>query len=475
MSAFVTRNVTPCEAQAKRRGSFGNNFKGNCLQAPFRISKRANASRILASQGESQNEDNVIVKMGTEHSPLPFFTGESRSQSSWDSKAAGGTGANPEADYLYELGQSDLNINVDHGQNSQNLDSLFTGTLLGHKSDIADGSLRGYDFRRFDNIVGDYYVAPRFLQQIALFVAKNYLIEAGCFDSQTKCPVMLGIWGGKGQGKTFQTELAFKKLGMEAVVMSAGELEHEWAGTPGKMIRERYRKAAEMSRVRGKMTALFINDIDAGLGNFENTQATVNRQIVVGTLMNICDTPTQVSIGQEWREGDYVRRTPIIVTGNDLSTVFAPLIRDGRMEKFYWQPTIEDLVGILYQMYKDDNMSEADMAALLNRYPGQSLDFYGALRSSTYDKQILKWIEKDIINGSLTDENENLKDMGRRLLRKEDLPIFEPVDLTLEMLYKEGDRLVAEQEKLNSMRLSTEYLKHLRKSKKAPSIIGMKG
>lgn len=54
-------------------------------------------------------------------------------------------------------------------------------------------------------------------------------------------------------GKTFQTELAFKKLGVEAVVMSAGELEHEDAGTPGRLIRERYRKAADMSKVRGKV------------------------------------------------------------------------------------------------------------------------------------------------------------------------------------------------------------------------------
>jgi hypothetical protein len=30
--------------------------------------------------------------------------------------------------------------------------------------------------------------------------------------------------------------------------------------------------------------------------------------------------------------------------------VFAPLVRDGRMDKFYWQPTLEDLVGILFQV-----------------------------------------------------------------------------------------------------------------------------
>lgn len=63
---------------------------------------------------------------------------------------------------------------------------------------------------------------------------------------------------------------------------------------------------------------------------------TVNNQIVVGTLMNLSDNPTRVSTGQKWRESDVTHRVPIIVTGNDFSTLYAPLIRDGRMEKFYW-------------------------------------------------------------------------------------------------------------------------------------------
>ncbi len=68
----------------------------------------------------------------------------------------------------------------------------------------------------------------------------------------------------------------------------------------------------------------------------EHTQMTVNNQMVVGTLMNLCDNPTRVSVGQAWREADIVKRVPIIVTGNDLSTIWAPLLRDGRMDKFYW-------------------------------------------------------------------------------------------------------------------------------------------
>ena len=39
---------------------------------------------------------------------------------------------------------------------------------MGLQSDIADGSLRGYEFRSLKHIVGDYYIAPRFLDAIGV-------------------------------------------------------------------------------------------------------------------------------------------------------------------------------------------------------------------------------------------------------------------------------------------------------------------
>jgi hypothetical protein len=54
------------------------------------------------------------------------------------------------------------------GQNANYLDSLFVGEFLGHQSDLADGSLHQYDFRHYNNIVGDYYLSPRFLDKIAV-------------------------------------------------------------------------------------------------------------------------------------------------------------------------------------------------------------------------------------------------------------------------------------------------------------------
>lgn len=142
------------------------------------------------------------------------------------------------------------------------IDNLFTGNVLGHESDIADGRLRGYEFRSLNNIVGDYYVAPKFLEAVAVSVSpyslplclnlfsslksttaarlthsealseqqtascdsvsltpclggveqrtdrvhvqmhivKNWLVDNGWLDHTIRVPLILGIWGGKGQG-----------------------------------------------------------------------------------------------------------------------------------------------------------------------------------------------------------------------------------------------------------------------------------
>lgn len=73
--------------------------------------------------------------------------------------------------YSYELGAASyVNTNVDTAQNIDHIDYLFTGDFLGKKSDIASGELRQYDFRTYNNIVGDYYVAPKFLEAVRVRV-----------------------------------------------------------------------------------------------------------------------------------------------------------------------------------------------------------------------------------------------------------------------------------------------------------------
>ncbi|KAJ8634578.1 hypothetical protein MRB53_008845 [Persea americana] len=341
-------------------------------------------------------------------------------QSSWETKDSEGK------DYLYRLGKESDNMNIAVGARKGMVDDLFVGNFLGKDSDIV------FDYRQkvtrsFEYLQGDYYIAPVFMDKIVCHIVKNYIAHL----LNTKVPLILGIWGGKGQGKSFQTELIFQAMGIEPVIMSAGELESEKAGEPGRLIRERYRTASQVVQNQGKMSCLMVNDIDAGLGRFGNTQMTVNNQIVVGTLMNLCDNPTRVSIGQDWRESDVTQRVPVIVTGNDFSTLYAPLIRDGRMEKFYWQPDREDIINIVHRMYEKDGITRAEVVSIVDTFPNQALDFYGALRSRTYDRSISKWIND--IGG--------YENLGEKLLkaRKDDkIPTFVPPKQTVEALLESG-------------------------------------
>ena len=100
--------------------------------------------------------------------------GKKAPASSWNARAAGGAAKEGE-DYLYEVGRSDVSMNVDTAQNSVHLDSLFTGNFLGHKSDIADGTLRYYEFRSFDHIIGCDAMAHDVLK-----VSRPHILCASC-------------------------------------------------------------------------------------------------------------------------------------------------------------------------------------------------------------------------------------------------------------------------------------------------------
>ena len=121
------------------------------------------------------------------------------------------------------------------------------------------------------------------------------------------------------------------------------------------------------------MAVLVINDIDAGAGRFDRgTQYTVNTQLVNATLMNIADNPTNVQLPGSY-DSTPLPRIPIILTGNDLSTLYAPLVRDGRMDKFYWVPTREDKVEIVSgDLCSQTIFLAAILSDLVERYADQA-------------------------------------------------------------------------------------------------------
>ncbi|NJR62592.1 MAG: AAA family ATPase [Cyanobacteria bacterium CRU_2_1] len=287
-----------------------------------------------------------------------------------------------------------------------------------------------------------YYISPRFLDKIAVHITKNYLDLPG-----VKVSLILGIHGRKGEGKSFQCELIFQHMGIEVIHMSAGELESPDAGDPARLIRLRYREAAELSRVRGKMAVLMINDIDAGMGRVDQfTQYTVNTQLVAGTLMNIADNPTSVQLPGSY-DSEPIQRIPILVTGNDFSTLYAPLIRDGRMEKFYWEPDRDDRIGIVNGIFEPDRISRSDIENLVDTFPDQSIDFFSALHSRLYDEQIRQFIQ-----------NVGIDRISLRIVNSaEKPPEFHTPDFSLPHLIEMGQLMVQEQQRIQELRLIRQY------------------
>lgn len=287
-----------------------------------------------------------------------------------------------------------------------------------------------------------FYIPPTFLDRLAIHITKNFLDLPN-----VKVPLILGLHGRKGEGKTFMCELVFKRMGLGAVFMSAGELESPDAGDPARLIRLRYREAGEWSRVHGRMAVLMINDVDAGIGRVDSsTQYTVNTQLVNATLMNIADNPTNVQLPGSY-DAEPTQRIPIIVTGNDFATLYAPLIRDGRMEKFFWDPTRDDRLGIVTGIFEADGVPAGEVEKLVDTFPDQATDFFGAVRSRLYDEQIRKMIY-----------DMGIDKVSQKVVHSDGKPQeFQPPDVRLAHLIEIGNAMVREQERIRELRLVAEY------------------
>ncbi|KAK4730600.1 hypothetical protein R3W88_023588 [Solanum pinnatisectum] len=291
-----------------------------------------------------------------------------------------------------------------------------------------------------DNKLDGFYIAPAFMDKLVVHITKNFLTVPNI-----KVPLILGIWGGKGLSY-FECKLAKPPQKqppdphrLQPIMMSAGELESGNAGEPAKLIWQRYREAAEIIR-KGNMCCLFINDLDAGAGRMGGTtQYTVNNQMVNATLMNIADNPTNVQLPGMYNKQENAR-VPIIVTGNDFSTLYASLIRDGRMEKFYWAPTREDRIGVCKGIFTTDKVPDDDVVKIVNSFPGQSI---------VYDDEVRKWI------GST-----GIEQIGEKLLNSRDgPPTFEQPKMTIDKLLEYRNMLVQEQENVKRVQLADKYLK----------------
>lgn len=171
----------------------------------------------------------------------------------------------------------------------------------------------------------------RFRKEIQLHLLNNYSV-----GDKNSTPLILGIDGPPGDGKTFQCNQALKELKCSVVSLSASDFGSIYESNAANYVVQKYREAANQP-----MPVLILNDIDTAIGNWGNlTQYTANRQFVLNELMHLCDYP-------ENPHDIPSKRVPIIMTGNDFKKMYAPLIRFGRMKHFEWIPTYEEKIEVI--------------------------------------------------------------------------------------------------------------------------------
>jgi hypothetical protein len=243
-------------------------------------------------------------------------------------------------------------------------------------------------------------ISPRYRQVISLHVLKNLLKQV-----KVQVPLLLGVHGPSGEGKTFQLEYILRNMGVKRYLISGGQLESEEAGESAHIVRSTYIRAGEAIRSgEYSATVVLINDIDTGLSPSGGADYTPHQKAVFGELMHLVDYPTNV-------EGKDTERVPVIITGNDFTKLYEPLMRAGRMTAFEWIPNMEERVEILTNIYPELSDEECTRLILdLNRaveaYLPVSMKvlpvaFFAHLRSSLLDEDLWEVIQMDGLENTI--------------------------------------------------------------------------
>lgn len=238
------------------------------------------------------------------------------------------------------------------------------------------------------------FIPERFRRVVSLHILKNNLKRV-----EVNVPLLLGISGPSGEGKTMQCEYILKNMGVKRFLISGGQLDSPIPGQTASLVRSIYIKASDSIRSgECSLAVVLINDIDTGLGSLgKSAQYSANQLTVFADLMHLVDYPKSV-------EGKSTLRIPIIITGNDFTKLYEPLVRAGRMTAFEWQPSADERIEIVASIFPELGKQDCEkLIAELNQAskykPADGNEvlpvaFYSHLRSNLLDEDLWKEVER---------------------------------------------------------------------------------
>lgn len=292
----------------------------------------------------------------------------------------------------------------------------------------------------------DCIIPKEFEEIVTKHVYRNAIAERIDWN----VPLILVISGPPGVGKTFQTQKVLEKLGVSLHEMSGAEFENGEAGVPAKQLLERYDTASKDYDLNQKQPVILIDDADTVIGNWgPMVQYTVNSQMIYKTFIDIADHPKSVhtlrgkDYGAVTLEKKSVHRVPIIMTCNDSSKFYKPLMRPGRTTTFIWNPSTDTIKSIICGIFT--SLSAGDCSTIVDNLTDyadktDSHKYAYGVPISVYSD--IKIILQDSILQNVVEKRFSLNDL--REMGKEELENFiqNKTDYSAKTVIEIGKKLI---------------------------------
>lgn len=218
------------------------------------------------------------------------------------------------------------------------------------------------------NVYDDVYIPERFKNTILKHLILNYSKDINNFSP----PLLLAIQGAKGEGKSFMIKKLCEYYSINYIPISGAELCGNLEGDSIKVVMEAYEKACINAAQERKLNCLVIDDFHKSLAanQQKNMSRTTNSETLIGRLMNLADEPFVCG-----------NRVPIILTGNNFTTVYSALTRHKRMDFFDWEPNLEEKINIVYNMFKkySPDMDYMVVKAFVEKYKNNYVAFFDSV------------------------------------------------------------------------------------------------
>lgn len=229
------------------------------------------------------------------------------------------------------------------------------------------------EYKRANNIYDGVYIPNSFRNAVLKHLILNYCQNINSFSPS----LLLAIQGSKGEGKSFMIKKICEYYSIEYIPISGAELCGNLEGDSVKKLDSEYESACIEAATSRKFYCIVIDDFHKSLAasNQKNVNRTSNSDTLVGRIMNLADNPYR-----------YNARIPIILTGNNFTTIYSPLTRNSRMEIFDWVPSIEEKEQIVFYIFKAyyPDIEFGVIKQLVNQYKDYYVAFFKSLAQDIF-------------------------------------------------------------------------------------------